>query len=744
MVKLGEDTENGCPVAIKLIDKTSLSPIERNSVKTEAEVMSYLTHKNIVGIHAVFENMNHVCMVLEYAGGGELFDYITRRTKIQEAEARKFFLQLLAGIGYAHSKRIIHRDIKAENIFLDEKLENVKIGDWGFATVFNPGQKAESQCGTLHYTAPEIFTQDPYIGPEADVWAIGVLVYFMVCGWLPYRGTTDFDVYCKIKKGDFHTLPSSVSDHFKDLIKNIFTVNRLHRPTIETLSRHPWCLLSQSDPEYLRRPKMPRLLQLQIKQHQKKPLNLMESQLENSNPIITTTEPEPITESVEVDRHNKLTREKRSRTNEAKTEVRRRKKAPTPEQPTPTQQHHKLERTQTEHTKTTSRPKRTAKVIKTRNSKKEPLPADQSAKVRRRKNQICEEDEDEMVEAPVVYSKPTTIEEGVGEAPATQAESQLSVKNGPVEASPRANREDLAASSGSPETRRGRRASLTLTQPLLSQAQSPPRTISPSKIRPSLRISPSPAKTRRGQPIRTPRGTVKISSFSVLRVNSSGLANLKDSKEVELLSVEKTNTSSIADEYVVLVSATADRGQETKVLELLKTFECGATKLKKSKSLEDIPKYSLFKSLDSPLTESLQPTPSKTIVRRAQTPQSRRRGATWDTADFGKYVGRGRASKQEAASKSPVESRRIRISVKKQAGSASEQAMHSSDSEDLEHSASKVGEMATPPKPILKQSSRVRIKVSTSPSLKRSLEEQLREKDGQQEPELDSSDGIST
>jgi len=200
MVKAGKHIESQVPVAVKLITKTNLTTMEKKTVKTEAEVMNYVHHQNIVSLFAVFENRNQICMVMEYAGGGELLDYITRRTRLSEIEARRFFIQLLDGIGYAHSKRIVHRDIKAENVFLDEKLEMIKIGDWGFASLYKSDQVTDYSCGTLHYAAPEILSQGSTIGPEVDVWALGVLLYFMVCGWLPFRGTTDFEVFSKIKK----------------------------------------------------------------------------------------------------------------------------------------------------------------------------------------------------------------------------------------------------------------------------------------------------------------------------------------------------------------------------------------------------------------------------------------------------------------------------------------------------------------------------------------------------------------
>jgi len=320
MVKAGKHTESQEPVAVKLITKTNLTTIEKNTVKIEAEVMSYIIHKNIVSLFAVFENRNQICMVMEYAGGGELLDYITRRTRLSEIEARKFFTQLLDGIGYAHSKRIIHRDIKAENVFLDQKLEMIKIGDWGFAGLYKSDQVSSSdyQCGTLNYAAPEILSQRSTVGPEVDVWALGVLLYFMVCGWLPFRGTTDFEVFSKIKKGDYKILPRHISEDLKDLIEQIFNVDRLTRPTIDVLQRHPWCLQVRVDPEYHKRPRLPRLLLHEIKHYQFKPkINL---QTQPSKPLLDNTNIKGLLEPLEnsnhhYHHHHNKSREKRKERN---------------------------------------------------------------------------------------------------------------------------------------------------------------------------------------------------------------------------------------------------------------------------------------------------------------------------------------------------------------------------------------------------------------------------------------------
>lgn len=136
--------------------------------------MNYLKHSNVVGLFDVIENRSYICIVMEFAAGGELFDYITKQTKLSDFEAHNFFIQFLDALSYCHAQRIVHRDLKAENVFLDSNMQTIKIGDWGFASVFSPGSTIETACGSLDYAAPEILSGRPHVGPEVDVWALGL------------------------------------------------------------------------------------------------------------------------------------------------------------------------------------------------------------------------------------------------------------------------------------------------------------------------------------------------------------------------------------------------------------------------------------------------------------------------------------------------------------------------------------------------------------------------------------------
>lgn len=189
LVKLGLSESDGKQVAIKIVQKAQLAEEERECIKTEVEVMSYIKHINVIRLHKVIENRISICMFLEFAAGGELFEHIIRQTKLSEAEARKFFVQLIDGLGYCHERMIVHRDIKAENgmlkeklaqfeVLLDEDLSTIKLGDWGFATVYEPGKMLDTSCGSLDYSAPEILSGKSF-GPEVDVWSLGMPSVFL-------------------------------------------------------------------------------------------------------------------------------------------------------------------------------------------------------------------------------------------------------------------------------------------------------------------------------------------------------------------------------------------------------------------------------------------------------------------------------------------------------------------------------------------------------------------------------------
>lgn len=241
LVKLGEHLTSGVQVAIKIVDKSGLNVVESNSIKTEAEVMTCLNHPNVVRLLEVIETKYELALIMEYAAGGDLFEYVMgdqKRRKLGEKEVRRLFVQVVAGLAYCHRHFVVHRDIKAENILLDAS-GNVRIGDWGFSSVYHPGLTIETACGSLDYAAPEVLTGLVSFGPSVDIWALGVLLYFLLTARLPFSAPNDFDVYQLIKKAEYKK-PKGVSKEAKSLLKALLNPNAHTRITIAEVETHPW------------------------------------------------------------------------------------------------------------------------------------------------------------------------------------------------------------------------------------------------------------------------------------------------------------------------------------------------------------------------------------------------------------------------------------------------------------------------------------------------------------------------
>ncbi|KAF3841412.1 hypothetical protein F7725_007274 [Dissostichus mawsoni] len=175
-VKLARHILTGKEVAIKIIDKTQLNPTSLQKLFREVRIMKGLNHPNIVQLFEVIETDKTLYLIMEYASGGEVFDYLVSHGRMKEVEARAKFRQIVSAVNYCHTKNIVHRDLKAENLLLDADA-NIKIADFGFSNEFTLGNKLDTFCGSPPYAAPELFQGKKYDGPEVDVWSLGVILY---------------------------------------------------------------------------------------------------------------------------------------------------------------------------------------------------------------------------------------------------------------------------------------------------------------------------------------------------------------------------------------------------------------------------------------------------------------------------------------------------------------------------------------------------------------------------------------
>ncbi|XP_008207066.1 MAP/microtubule affinity-regulating kinase 4 [Nasonia vitripennis] len=238
VVKLARHRITKTEVAIKIIDKSQLDPTNLEKVYREVEIMKQLEHPHIVKLYQVMETKNMLYMVCEYASRGEIFDYIARYGRMGEPRARATFAQILSAVEYCHATGVAHRDLKAENLLLDAQM-CVKIADFGFSNRFAPGERLSTWCGSPPYAAPEVFRGKHYAGPEIDVWSLGVVLYVLVCGALPFDGSTLQSLRDRVLSGRFR-IPYFMSTDCESLIRKMLVLEPGKRYTIPQIKRHRW------------------------------------------------------------------------------------------------------------------------------------------------------------------------------------------------------------------------------------------------------------------------------------------------------------------------------------------------------------------------------------------------------------------------------------------------------------------------------------------------------------------------
>uniref|UniRef100_A0A3Q1HTF3 non-specific serine/threonine protein kinase n=1 Tax=Anabas testudineus TaxID=64144 RepID=A0A3Q1HTF3_ANATE len=237
-VKLARHILTGREVAIKIIDKTQLNPTSLQKLFREVRIMKILNHPNIVKLFEVIETEKTLYLVMEYASGGEVFDYLVAHGRMKEKEARAKFRQIVSAVQYCHQKHIVHRDLKAENLLLDADM-NIKIADFGFSNEFTVGGKLDTFCGSPPYAAPELFQGKKYDGPEVDVWSLGVILYTLVSGSLPFDGQNLKELRERVLRGKYR-IPFYMSTDCENLLKRFLVLNPGKRGTLEQIMKDRW------------------------------------------------------------------------------------------------------------------------------------------------------------------------------------------------------------------------------------------------------------------------------------------------------------------------------------------------------------------------------------------------------------------------------------------------------------------------------------------------------------------------
>ncbi|CAM4618486.1 serine/threonine-protein kinase BRSK1 [Lepidochelys kempii] len=247
LVKLGVHCITGQKVAIKIVNREKLSESVLMKVEREIAILKLIEHPHVLKLHDVYENKKYLYLVLEHVSGGELFDYLVKKGRLTPKEARKFFRQIVSALDFCHSYSICHRDLKPENLLLDEK-NNIRIADFGMASLQVGASLLETSCGSPHYACPEVIKGEKYDGRRADMWSCGVILFALLVGALPFDDDNLRQLLEKVKRGVFH-MPHFIPPDCQSLLRGMIEVEPEKRLSLEQIQKHPWFLGGKNEPE---------------------------------------------------------------------------------------------------------------------------------------------------------------------------------------------------------------------------------------------------------------------------------------------------------------------------------------------------------------------------------------------------------------------------------------------------------------------------------------------------------------
>uniref|UniRef100_A0A3Q3GJD7 BR serine/threonine kinase 2 n=1 Tax=Labrus bergylta TaxID=56723 RepID=A0A3Q3GJD7_9LABR len=247
LVKLGIHCVTCQKVAIKIVNREKLSESVLMKVEREIAILKLIEHPHVLKLHDVYENKKYLYLVLEHVSGGELFDYLVKKGRLTPKEARKFFRQIISALDFCHSHSICHRDLKPENLLLDEK-NNIRIADFGMASLQVGDSLLETSCGSPHYACPEVIRGEKYDGRKADAWSCGVILFALLVGALPFDDDNLRNLLEKVKLGVFH-MPHFIPPDCQNLLRGMIEVDAGKRLTLVGLLCVFCCRAGKNEPE---------------------------------------------------------------------------------------------------------------------------------------------------------------------------------------------------------------------------------------------------------------------------------------------------------------------------------------------------------------------------------------------------------------------------------------------------------------------------------------------------------------